>query len=191
MADLPNTAQTDNNGNETNAPKPTFAGNGFQPGQPTTPGISRGLVANTSIAFANDNLAHACDFSSDVIKNNSLKSFLVSEANTIREEIRNVMRELGFTDTTGTFQWLKDALQAAQRELSYIQTQILKPIQDFQKIVVQYVQKLQSIITWILGLPAKFAALLQNCLAALYKSVANVFTDASGNSTSTGSTRKI
>jgi hypothetical protein len=168
------------NGKESPAPQ-VVAGqsnNTAQSGGPTTPALARGNVANTSISFANDNLAHMCDFSTEMKKNNMLKRFLVATANTIREGIRDVMRFLGFTDATGTFQWLKDQLKSITRGLKYIQKNVIQPILDFEKLVVEYIKKIQAIIAWILSLPAKLFALLKNCLTELYKLVANAFSDA-------------
>jgi hypothetical protein len=90
------------------------------------------------------------------------------------------MRALGYSDATGTFQWIKDSLRAVQRGLKYIQEEVVQPIIDFENVVIGYIAKLNSIIAYILSLPAKFLAFLQDCLAALYKSIASIFDDVSG-----------
>ena len=146
----------------------------------TFPSKCLGQVDGTSTGLANDNLAHVCDFSSLAQKNTALKRFLNAQANNIREAIRAVMRALGYSDATGTFQWIKDSLRAIQRGLKYIQEEVIQPIIDFEEIVIGYIAKLNAIIAYILNLPAKLLAFLQDCLAALYKSVAAIFDDVSG-----------
>lgn len=149
-------------------------------GQPSTPALALGQVANTAISFTNSTLSHNCDFATDLIKDNVLKRFLNAQANNIREAIRAVMRALGFSDATGIAQWLKSKLIAITRALKYIQKNVIQPILDFEAIVIEYVKKIQEIIAYILSLPARLLAILQDCLKKLYESVANVLTDITG-----------
>jgi hypothetical protein len=149
-------------------------------GQPTTPALGLGQVANTSISFTNSTVSHSCDFATDLIKNNTLKSFLNAQANNIREAIRAVMRALGFSDATGVAQWLTSNLKAITRALKYVQKNVIQPILDLETIVVKYIKKIQEIIAYILSLPARLLAILQDCLKKLYASIANVLTDITG-----------
>jgi hypothetical protein len=166
---------------------PLYTNNGPTPGNPTTPALSRSIVANTSIAAANSDLAHMCDFSLDIQRRTELKKFLNAQANNIREAIRAVMRALGFSDGTGTYQWLIDKLQSIKRGLKYIQKNVIQPVQEFNKTVVQYIQKVQEIITYILSLPARLLALLGDCLKSLRQAISNVLSDAfSSTGTSSG-----
>jgi hypothetical protein len=149
-------------------------------GQPSTPGLALGQVANTVIGFTNSTLSHNCDFATDLIKNNKLKQFLNAQANTIRDAIRAVMKALGFSDATGETQWLLSTLKAITRALKYIQRNVIQPILDFEALVIEYVKKIQEIIAYILSLPAKLLAMLQDCLKRLYAAVGNVLTDIVG-----------
>jgi hypothetical protein len=149
-------------------------------GQPTTPALGLGQVANTAIGFTNSTLSHNCDFATDLIKNNTLKRFLNAQANNVREAIRAVMRALGFSDATGTAQWITDKLKTITRALKYIQKNVIQPILDFEAIAIQYVKKIQDVIAYILSLPARLLAILQDCLKKLYESVASVLTDITG-----------
>jgi hypothetical protein len=149
-------------------------------GQPTTPALGLGQVANTAIGFTNSTLSHNCDFATDLIKNNQLKRFLNSQANNIREAVRAVMRALGFSDATGQGQWLVDKLKTITRALKYIQKNVIQPILDFEALVIDYVKKIQSIIAYILSLPARLLAMLQDCLKRLYTAVGNALTDIVG-----------
>ena len=145
-------------------------------GSPTLPAASRGIVNGTSVGKTNNQLAHACDFVSEMRKNVELKKFLKSVASKIREGIRAVMRALGL-EPTGQYSWLIDKLKSAARELKRIQKEIIQPIIDFEKYVLAYITKLRAIVAWIAGLPARFLALLKDCLTRLLQLIGNVFSD--------------
>jgi hypothetical protein len=155
-------------------------GDQLKPGLPTTWGMAISQVANTAVDFANNDLAHVCDFSSELVKDNQLKRFINSQANNIREAVRKIMKLLGFSDSTGQYQWIKDSLQSIQRGLKYLNEEVIQPILDFEAIVIGYIAKIKKIIAYILSLPAKLLALLQDCLKNLYELVANAFTDITG-----------
>jgi len=178
MTDIlkPALATTNADGTETQKVVPIDSGNAATSGQPTTPGTAAGSLVNTTLDRMNNSLAHVCDFSLEIQKNNALKKFLVAQAKAIRDGIRAVMRALGLSDATGQYQWLFDKLRAATRELKWIQKNVIQPIIDFEKYVIEYIQKIQQIIAWILTLPARLLALLQDCLQKLYKLLANLFT---------------
>ena len=178
MADTEtNLAPTDPSGIETDGPQNVAKGNVCEKGTPTTPTFCRGQVANSSISMANSNRTHVCDFITEMQKNNKLKIFLKAQAQNIRDAIRKILVALGFSDATGQSSWAVQTLKAITRELERFQQKVLKPINDFQKLVVEYAKKINDIIVWILSLPAKLVAMLQDCLAKLYKLVANTFSD--------------
>ena len=54
---------------ESPAPSTTHVNDGQTKGNPQVPAGARSIVANTSVGFANDNLAHVCDFVTDIQKN--------------------------------------------------------------------------------------------------------------------------
>lgn len=178
-----NTATTNPDGNETNSPQTIHTGDGLLVGKPTMPGLSRGVIANTWIANTNSAIAHACDFATEMQKNNELKKFLNSQANTIREAKRDIMLALGVSDSTGQFQWLKDDLQAVTRELKRFNKEVLQPIIEFEKVAIEYVKQIQAMIAWIASLPARILSMLADCSAKLVKLLTSVMTDSSGPST--------
>jgi hypothetical protein len=162
---------------ESPAPKVVNSGDANSPGNPQQPGLARSQVANTSVGVANDNLSHVCDFISEMQKNINLKKYTKALAKQIRDAIRYVMRALGLTDATGEASWLANTLKSFAREVNRINKEILQPILEFEKYVVAYIAKLRSIIAWILSLPAKFLAMLQDCLARLIKLIGAIFKD--------------
>ena len=147
------------------------------PGQPSINAASRGIVDGTSVGKTNSQLSHVCDFVLEMQKNIQLKKFLKAVANQIREGIRAIMRLLGVTDATGQYSWLIDKLKSIARELKRIQKDIIQPIIDFEKYVLAYITKLREIVQWILGLPARFLALLRDCLARVLQLIGSVFSD--------------
>jgi hypothetical protein len=177
LPEVTQTTQSNGKITETNAPAPTQVNDGPTPGNPDVPAGARSIVANTSVGYANDNLAHVCDFVTDIQKNIEFKKYAKATAKYIRDAIRAVLRALGLSDPTGETSWLATTLKAIAREVDRINKQILQPILDFQQYVVAYVAKLRAIIAWILSLPAKFLALLQDCLARLIKLIGSVFSD--------------
>lgn len=159
------------------SPPAGYENSGQPIGQPTISPLARGIVANTTIGVANDNLAHVCDFVSEMQKNINLKKYTKALAKQIREAIRYIMKSLGLTDSTGEASWLANTLKSMAREIIRIQKEILQPILDFEKYVMAYVTKLRAIVAWILSLPVKFLAMLQDCLSKLIKLIANIFSD--------------
>lgn len=166
-----------NNTIESPAPQVVHSGDGTSKGNPQQPAIARSQVANTSVGYANDHLSHVCDFVSEMQKNINLKKYTKALAKQIRDAIRYIMKTLGLTDTTGEASWLANTLKSFAREINNINKQILQPIIDFEKYVVAYITKLRAIVAWILSLPAKFLAMLQDCLARLIKLIGAIFSD--------------
>lgn len=178
MADeSPVLANTNPDGTESGAPTVINSGDALKPGKPTLPGLSRGSVVDTTIDKMNNSLAHVCDFKTELQKNNALKQFLKAQAENIRKAIRAVLEALGLSDATGQTSWATTALKAITRELDRFNKKVLKPIMDFEKLVIGYVAQLQKIIAWILSLPAKLVAILKDCITKLTKLIASTFSD--------------
>jgi hypothetical protein len=146
-------------------------------GKPNTPRLSQGVVTGTGVEDSNKKVEHVCDFISEMQKNINLKKYTKAIANKIREAIRAIMRALGISDATGQYSWLIDKLKSFAREAKRIQKEIIQPIIDFEKYVLAYITKLRAIIAWILSLPARLLAILQDCLQRLLKLIANIFSD--------------
>jgi hypothetical protein len=177
LPDIPKITIVNGKVTEVGAPVPSQVNDGVTKGNPTIASGARGVTDNTMVNFSNNNLSHVCNFVDDMRKNIELKKFIKAQAKTIREAIRKILKLLGLTDPTGQTSWLATTLKKIAREIKNINDNILKPILDFQQYVIAYIAKLREIVTWILSLPAKFLALLQDCLARLIKSIGAVFSD--------------
>ena len=147
MADesLPNSA-SNTNGQETNPPTVKLPGNAPQVGEPTTPKLSRGLTANTTIEQMNNSLSHACDFSQDIKKSIGLKKFFKAIAQQIRKAIRAIKRFLGLSDSSGLISTIIQKLKNIAAEINNFVKEYIKPVQQFLKDVAKFVQYCIDII---------------------------------------------
>lgn len=145
-------------------------------GTPTTPMCARSVVQGTSRGRNNKKLAHVCSFIDEMQKNIYLKKFIKATAQAIREQIRSILATLGFSDKSGVFAAIAAKLKEAARWLKTVQ-KFLKDVINFEKYVLAYITKIRAIIAWIRSLPARFLALLAQCLTKFLKLVASVMTD--------------
>ena len=157
-----------------------FAGNNRTSGQPTIPGLARSQVPGTNIDKSNNSLSHNCGISQELIKNLGLKEFINSQAQTVRDAVNAIIKALGF-DPTGTTSNTVSLLKQISAMIKYYTKKILKPIQDFQKYVIEYTNYIKSTIAWILSLPSKLLALFQDCLSRLYQLLSGIFSDVLGS----------
>ena len=169
--DLPPTV-----GNENLKPPAGAENDGRVVGVPTIPMCARGIVDKTSRGNNNKKLVHVCSFIDEMQKNIYLKKFVKSTAQSIREGIRAILKFLGFSDRTGVFAAITAKLKEAVRWLKTVQ-KFLKDVINFEKYVLSYITKIRALITWIRSLPARFIALLAQCLAKFLKLVGSVFSD--------------
>jgi hypothetical protein len=158
-------------------PKPPTEVIVYTKGEPTVPRQGRGVVAGTMLAKNNKDIAHVCDFISEMQKNINLKKYTKALAEQIRKAIRAVLKALGFSDATGQFSWILNTLKAYAREVRRIQKEIIQPIIDFEKYVLAYITKIRAMIQWLLSLPERFLQLLNDCLQKFLKLVNQIFID--------------
>jgi len=178
---IPNPANTVKDANgcvlEVQPPKVVSAGNAPVVGGPSNvPQIALGDIRNTNIMITNQNREHVCDFVLEMQKNIYLKKFLKAVAQKIREGIRSIIRLLGLSDRSGILTEIINELKAFARDLREIQ-KFLRDVNDFLRYVLAYITKIRAIIQWILGLPARLAQLVRDCLLRFLKLLANIFTD--------------
>jgi hypothetical protein len=166
MSDTPITA----NDNLT----PKNSGDGQTTGLPTTPGIARGQVANTSVNFSNNNLAHVCDITGQMKYYITWVSFQVSEA---IEAIRIAIENLFASASASPF---GDAVRSA---IQYIKAKVevikgyLKKATEAVSAVKQFITEINSLIVYIATLPAKAAAMLKQCLVDAKNSLTQAISD--------------
>ena len=163
-------------GNENLKPPEGAENDGRVPGTPTTPMCARSVVTGTSRGNNNKKLSHVCSFIDEMRKNIYLKKFIKSTAQAIREQIRNILKAIGLGDTSGVFAYITAKLKEVARWLKTVQ-KFLKDVINFEKYVLAYITKIRAIIDWIRSLPARFLALLAQCLAKFLKLIGSVLSD--------------
>lgn len=148
--------------------------------EPSTPPTARGRVQNTAISQSNNQLAHVCDETLGIriragfarIKNSEL-------VQKIRAAINALIDSLNFSDTSGFIGWTIEQLKWIASVLKTI-TDAVNEVLEFVNVVKLIVVIARRIIDYILGLPAKIARWLGECiavvLAAVQSGLSDVFT---------------
>jgi hypothetical protein len=145
-------------------------------GYPSLKPHTRGDVSG-SISATNAQLIHSCDFSISIKKNMALRKYIRAIAKWIREGIRSMQLLMSGADSSGVFSQVIDALQAIAEFVQYVNDEYIQPIIEFEKYVIAVIVKIRAIIQWLLSLPAKLLALLNECLTKLLVALASVFVD--------------
>jgi hypothetical protein len=143
----------------------------------SSPSLGQGIVAGTIVAKTNSQLVHVCDFANKLKKDKSLKEFLIAQFQTIQDGIRAVLKYLGLSDLSGSLSDTSNYLKGLARDILAYEQKVIKPIQKFEKDVLGYVTWAQAMIAWITSLPARFFAVLQDCLLKIINAVQNVLVD--------------
>ena len=172
-------------------------------GQPSTPNLYRGVIANTGIQFTNNDLSHSCDIRfvldintgigqllSGLLPNFSpLFAAMQAGQNDAAKAIRGMVAKLiaGFRlavkgiqaalnlDTSGVLSRLwSDYKQVIRKINEYIKT-AAQIVYDIS-FVIGLVNNIQAIIKWIESLPDYLKKLLQDCLSNFTNSIKNIGT---------------
>ena len=134
-----------------------------------TPPIAQGTVANTSIAYTNSMIRHACDitlFVKDAVAN--AKAFTGQIITIIRKGINAVLNAFdispGNSAIVSFLKDLKSKLKAINKFLNDVVLEIAK--------LTQAIAEIKAVIEYILSLPARYLAMFKDCLDRLYKQLA-------------------
>jgi hypothetical protein len=140
-----------------------------QKGEPTTPKISRGVVANTSIAITNQNLGHTCHLASELkLLMNKAKLETASIMIPIREAIVAQFSTGGALSPALT--GIKEFALFIADQLRIINNLLEQIIEPIAKIIAA-INEIRAVIEYILSLPERIAAYIQNCLDDLYSAL--------------------
>jgi hypothetical protein len=135
-----------------------------QPGQPTTPAIARGQVANTSIQTTNDLRTHACDITEYInLKVATAKQFVKLIVSTIRKGIVAALKALGISPGASALGSFLQDVRRALKSINNFLTKIVGAIAD----VVEAVRRIRAIIDYILNLPERLRRFFVDCLNQL------------------------
>ena len=171
----PNLAVTTATGTEKNAPTVLNTGDAPSSGGPTTPSLARGLIANTSLGFANDNLAHVCDITGKMKYAIAWAAFKISEA---IAAIRTFLEGLWSSTSSSPFgDQVRAAIKYIKAKVEIIKKYIIK-VKDAYDEVQKFMADLQALIAWIMTLPAKLAAILKQCLSDAMSTIKDAISNA-------------
>jgi len=145
-------------------------------GEPSLPPTARGKVEGTGLNISNNSQSHVCDISSELQKDVAIARASFGQLmQVIRDAINAFIASLGL-DPSGEISKLVSLAKALLRKLKYIQG-IIDEIVDLKNIVLDYARKVRAMIDYILSLPAKLIALLQDCLSNFLGSIGSALKD--------------
>lgn len=173
---------------ETFPPNSPFSQLSNKNGVQTTPQLARGFLPGSAIDLLNNNLAHACDFKfifnfdADLLlgltnpitaMTNAVKNAKMNATNMLRDLVKKSMDairavidailEVISVDPSGEFSFYWSLGQSLVLDIN----ELIKEIAETTEIVltwVFFIQEIQQLIRWINSLPAKFKAMLEQCL---------------------------
>lgn len=145
-------------------------------GEPSLPPTARGKVEGTGLNISNNSQSHVCDISLELKKDVALARAAFGQLmQVIRDAINKLIASLGL-EPSGEISKLISLAKALLRKLKYIQS-IIDEIVDLKNIILDYARKVRAMIDYILSLPAKLIALLQDCLSNFLSSIGSALTD--------------
>lgn len=146
------------------------------PGKPSTPLLSQGIVKGTAVGVANENRAHVCDISARMKNDAAIARIKFSQlTKAIREAIRAVLKALGFSPDSESSRFIelaKDILAGVQ----FLQ-RVIDEIKDYSQVIIDYAKQIRAMIDWLLSLPKNLAALLKECLNELLNATSGAFSE--------------
>lgn len=163
-------AQTNSDGTEVNPPKVLYVNDAPVSGGPTTPSPSRGVIANTSIAMSNANLAHVCDLPNSIKYEIAKLTISVSGLiNTIRTELEALWSSAASSPIGDQ---IKGAIQTIKAKIKVVQKFIRDNLGP-QSDIANFIASVQELIVFISTLPARIASFLTQCLSDATKSLSD------------------
>ena len=163
-------------------------------GQPTTPKTARGILEGTGISVTNGSLSHVCDFRyqfnfnigslglinpitaiQQAIKNgkNNAANFIGMLISKLNAEFRLIIKGILISlnlDPTGTLSAAYSYLKNKIRDINDIIKKVAKQV-EIAATIVYLVKDIQKIVDYLKNLPARFQAMVQNCIATFMNGI--------------------
>jgi hypothetical protein len=156
MSDVQSLPQTAN----ANATPPNV-NDGPSSGNPTTPAMSRGQIANTSISVSNSNVSHVCDIAGPLVYGIAWASYQIGQA---IQAIREALQALWAAASDSPF---GDAVRAVINTIKAaldITKKIIAKAAEVAAIVGKFISDMQQLLVTIATLPARIASILAQCV---------------------------
>ena len=141
-----------------------------------SPQMSRGNLTGTLIAQTNAAVIHSCDIATQLKRSvlwEKLKHSRLVQA--IRDLIERIKKALGFSPDAISQRYIEIAQWFAGKLKTL--SKMLKEFNDLAAISIEYVKILRAIIDWIMSLPARLKAALQECLQQFLKGITSAVSD--------------
>ena len=147
-------------------------------GRPSTPPLSRKVVAGTGVDRSNKSLVHVCDITHETNRvTNAMRRQFSEVVAAIKEAISALLKALGFADPSGEILKLTELAKDIARKIKKV-TDFLKDVNSTIAEYLKIIRQIRAMIAYILSLPERLLAEFQQCLANLYKSLLSGFTSA-------------
>lgn len=175
-------------------------------GEPNTPRLYRGVVANTAISVSNSNLTHVCGFKFNLNVNVDLGLSALTAVNrlstalqdgirdgkkgfasvvraqmaqvisTLRKALDLIIKTLGASDVTGL---ISISFSAVKDLISQLNSYLSEAADMFYNVglALGVTQGIQEFINWIQTLPEDMKNIFLGCLSNFTRSVQNLTTD--------------
>jgi hypothetical protein len=183
---------------EKSPPVFSFGGAYLTTGVQTTPNLSRGVLTNTGVAYANANLAHACDINFILTGFNinvtglfpnfgMITAAIQNGKNAAASVVRGAMSKLiaGIRlainaiivslnlDPSGALATAFSRYKKIIREINEKIKQVAQVVAD-AAFIYYLSQEILQIVKWIQSLPAQLAAMFKDCLTKFSNSIKSI-----------------
>jgi len=141
-----------------------------------SPQMCRGNLTGTLIAQTNAAVIHSCDIATQLKRSvlwEKLKHSRLVQA--IRDLIERIKKALGFSPDAISQRYIEIAQWIAGKLKTL--SKMLKEFNDWAAISIEYAKTLRAIIDWIMSLPARLKAALQECLQQFLKGITSAVSD--------------
>ena len=147
-------------------------------GEPTTARLSRGDISDTIVKKQNDDKAHVCNISFELRAEILAARLRVSAAvQFLREKLQALFKS---TSNSALAQSAQAKIKELTLQLKSIQ-KFIKRINDILVEIAEIVQLIKDLIAWILSLPARFLAFLQQCINQFLSSIGSALSGSFGS----------
>jgi predicted DNA binding CopG/RHH family protein len=141
-----------------------------------SPQMCRGDLRGTLIAKTNAEVIHSCDIATQMKRSILWERLKHSRlVQVIRDAIEAIKKALGFSPDAISQRYIEIAQWLAGKLKTL--SDMLKQFNDWITISVEYAKTLRAIIDWIMSLPARLKASLQECLQQFLNGITSAVSD--------------
>jgi hypothetical protein len=159
------------------APRPPVGVTLEEQDTPSISRLGRGELANSLIDQANQRRSHVCDETLGVVIRTGFEKIKNTQlVQSIRKGIRELIKLLNNTDTSGFVTWAINELKRIASSIKFL-TDALNAVTEFVNFVKTIVTTIRAIVNYILSLPAKAFRFLRECIAVVLGAIVSGVSD--------------